>query len=205
LRGHLARACGFQQAIDAGEVANAAAIASREGLPRARVCQILGLLRLHPDILADIEDDDGAGPVPAEGALRKLALVPREQQIEKYEALVEAEVAAAHATGSTRPSRAHLPRRGFAHLFERARRFQAMLDAGEVRSLDELGRREGLSGDHVSQILCLLHLAPDIVEVVDRPADGPSGVTYRELRRIARLGDPTAQRRAFYGQLAPMD
>ena len=73
LRGHLARARDFARRIETGRVENAADLAGREGLTRARVSQLLRLLKLSPVILADIEDVEGTGPVPTEAELRKLA------------------------------------------------------------------------------------------------------------------------------------
>lgn len=40
----------WRRQIDAGEVENQAAIARREGITRARVTQVMGLLRLAPEI-----------------------------------------------------------------------------------------------------------------------------------------------------------
>lgn len=41
----------WRRQLDVGEVKNQAAIARREGLTRARVTQVMGLLRLAPEIL----------------------------------------------------------------------------------------------------------------------------------------------------------
>ena len=104
--------------------------------------------------------------------------------------------------GTARRNREHLPRRGFSHLLDQARRYQALLDAGDVRSLEEIAQREGVSASRVGQVLGLLQLAPDIVDLVDRPADQEKPITYRALLRIARMPDHADQRRAFYGRLA---
>ena len=45
--------------IDAGEVKNAAELASRHGVTRARISQLMNLLRLAPEILAYIDGLDG--------------------------------------------------------------------------------------------------------------------------------------------------
>ena len=50
----LRKAQGWQQQLKNGEIENQAAIARREGLTRARITQIMGLLRLAPDIRAQI-------------------------------------------------------------------------------------------------------------------------------------------------------
>jgi ParB-like chromosome segregation protein Spo0J len=69
-------------------------------------------------------------------------------------------------------------------LLERAERWQAMLDSREARSRAEIGRREGLSGARVGQVLKLLDLpAPvrDAVRVL-LPGTPPRLVTERLLR-----------------------
>lgn len=91
LRSHLARARRFEEMIRSGEAANAAEVSRMEGLTRARVSQLRGLLRLDPAILDDLEAQDGAGPVPTEGALRKLSMLPLGKQMIRYRQLVKAE------------------------------------------------------------------------------------------------------------------
>ena len=192
--------------IRTGEAANAAEVSRMEGLTRARVSQILGLLRLAPAILHDLEDQEGTGPVPTAGAMRKLSMLPAARQTSQYRTLIEAEEQRGRpkkkANSSARRSREHLPRRGFSHLLEQARRYQALLDGSEVRSLEEIAQREGISASRVGQVLGLLQLAPDIVDLVDRPADQEKPITYRALLRIARMPDHADQRRTFYGRLA---
>ena len=51
----LTRARAWRQLIDTGEVKNAAALARRHGVTRARVSQLMSLLRLAPEILAYID------------------------------------------------------------------------------------------------------------------------------------------------------
>jgi len=46
--------------IGSGEVKNAAQIAKDKGVTRARVCQVMSLLRLAPEILEYIGDLDGS-------------------------------------------------------------------------------------------------------------------------------------------------
>jgi len=50
----LRKAIEWRQQLDAGEVRNQADIAQREGITRARVTQIMGMLRLAPEIQARI-------------------------------------------------------------------------------------------------------------------------------------------------------
>ena len=192
--------------IQTGEAANAAEVSRMEGLTRARVSQILGLLRLAPSILHDLEDEEGTGPVPPEGALRKLSMLAAARQPSRYGKLIEAEEQRGQpkhkVNGTARRNREHLPRRGLSHLLDQARRYQALLDHREVRSLEDIAQREGISASRVGQVLGLLQLAPDIVDLVDRPADQEKPITYRELLRIARMPDHADQRRAFYGRLA---
>lgn len=184
--------------LESGVVLNRAALARREGISRARVTQVLKLLELAPAIRAGIEDEEATGPVPTEAALRKLAAIPRVDQHGVFRDLVEAERFTGATSGRGRSSRSRVQRRGLQHQFERARRFRRMLDEGEVGSLEDLGRREGLTGGRVAQLLNLLHLAPEIIAVVDVPADQvPKGVSERKLRKVARLHDGDEQVWAF--------
>ena len=203
LRGHLARARSFRSMIDRAVVANAAEIAAREELTRARVSQLLRLLDLAPDVLADLEDPEGTGAVPAEAILRKLAGIKSpERQSAEYRRLCAAE-AASRAPRSGTPSKGRPPQRGLQHLFERARRYHALLESGEARSLEDLGRAEGVTGRRISQILRLLQLAPEIIEAVDVPAEElPAGVTERRLREVAKLWGREEQMAAWRRCLA---
>jgi len=190
--------------VRSGEVANAAEISRRKDLTRARVSQLLRLLRLHPAILVDLEDEDRIGPVPTEGALRKLSGLPEGKQMVRYRQLIRVE----ESNGRPRANRnrsirghAHLPRRGFVHLFEQARRYQSMLDRSVVRSIAEIGRQEGISEARVGQVLCLLQLAPDILEWLEESGRESLDITRKELLRVARMRGHAAQRRAFYSRL----
>jgi len=187
LRGHLDRARDFARRIETGRVDNAADLAAREGLTRARVSQLLRLLKLAPAILADLEDVDGTGPVPTESALRKLAGAKTpERQVHEYRRLCGVEAAGRPPQPPVR--RAPPPQRGLQHLFERARRYHALMESGEHRSLHELGRVEGVTGNRIAQVLRLLQLDPEIIALVDVvPEDLPEGVTEKKLRRVAGL------------------
>ena len=185
LRGHLRRARGFCERIDQGRVANAAAVAAEESLTRARVCQLLKLLDLAPEILTDLEDEDGVGPVPSEHKLRQLAGIrPVEDQVERFHELVEAEGASRGKTAKT--CRPPLPRRGFQHLFRRARRYHALLESGEAPSMEAIARAEGISSTRVRQVMMVLRLPPEITEVVDVPESSlPARLTEKDLREIS--------------------
>ncbi len=205
LRETLSKASRYQKLLESGVVLNRAALARREGVSRARVTQVLALLKIDPELRAELEDEDAFGPVPPEKELRKLASIPRVNQNGVWLKLLEAERFKGTATGRGKSSRSRVQRRGLQHQFERARRYQAALEAGEFSSLEELGRNEGLTGGRVAQLLNLLHLAPEIIAVVDVPAaECPAGVSEKKLRAIARLQDQDAQvwayaelRRAF--------
>ena len=186
LRGHLRRARGFRERIDMGLVANAAAVAAEEGLTRARVCQLMKLLDLAPEVLADIEEEDGVGPVPSEHKLRKLAVVrPVEEQVDLYRELVEGEAASQHRGGTPKPP---LPRRGFQHLFRRARRYHSMLESGKAPSMEAIARAEGISSTRVRQVLVLLQLPSEVVERLDVPYQEPqSSLREKDLRQLASL------------------
>ncbi len=178
-----------------GQVKNASAIAEAEGVTRARVCQLLRLLRLAPEVLADLDDVEGTGAVPSEAKLRRLARFEvHEEQLAEYQDLVEAE--------QTPKKVRQLYRRGFQHLFAEGRKLAAILEAGEARSYQDLGRQVGLSGDRVGQLVRLTGLDPSIIEVLDVPAeDLPAGVTKKLLRKLAAEPDVAAQRRMLAGHL----
>jgi len=174
-------------------VKNAAEIATREELTRARVSQLFRLLKLAPKVLADLEDEEGVGPVPREVELRKLAGVKSpERQWAQYQRLCGAEAAGrAPRRGATR---GRPQQKGLQHLFTRARRYHAAMEAGQFESLEALGRAEGVTGARIRQILLLLQLEPEIIAAVDVPAaELPKGVTDRRLRAVAKLRGRKAQ------------
>jgi len=79
----LAQAREFQRRIDAGEVKNAAELARTLHLTRARVSQILSLLRLAPEVLDYIDNlkgDEGQMFLTAK-MLLPLVRLPREEQV----------------------------------------------------------------------------------------------------------------------------
>lgn len=204
LRGHLARAREHRAWIDAEPGRLAADVARRDGLTRARVCQLASLLKLAPAILADLDATDRRGPVPTEDQLRAISRIadPAEQWA-RYAALVPG----GRAARPTAPKRQPPPARSFQQDFERARRYRALWNSGEVVSLAEIGRREGIGGERVGQILNLLHLAPEIIAVLDVPPEGcPAEVGKREMRRIGQMRDHGEQiaefRRLWPGVLA---
>ncbi len=48
----------------------------------------------------------------------------------------------------------------------RGRRWLAMLESGEVKSLTEIAKREGVDNSYVSRMVNLTTLAPDIVAAI---------------------------------------
>ena len=69
-----------------------------------------------------------------------------------------------------------------------AREWQKMLDDGVCKSKAELSRELGVSRARVTQILCLLRLAPELVThlaALGDPLPSPI-ITERQLRSIAR-------------------
>lgn len=75
----LRKAIAWRALLDSGQVANQAEIARREGVTRARVTQVMGLLRLSPAIQQQILTLSGAIGRPAitEPALRPIARLPQ--------------------------------------------------------------------------------------------------------------------------------
>ncbi|MCK4680714.1 hypothetical protein KAT82_06280, partial [bacterium] len=82
----LSKAVEWHALLEAGEVRNQAAIARREGFTRARVTQIMGLLRLAPEIQRRILSmpDMVRQPTISERALRPIAQIedPKQQLAE---------------------------------------------------------------------------------------------------------------------------
>ena len=195
-RAQLEKAREYQLRLDAGEVESRAALARAEGTSRARVTQVMRLLDLAPAIRERIERDRSSGQGLAQTALRRIAMLGNHQdQVEAFEqALGE------QPSSSDRSQPRNAPRpRGFQHLFDRARRYRAMLDADPQLSLKALGDLEGITGTRVGQVLALLHLAPEIVAVLDVPGgEVPAGIRYVEVRKLARVRDRGEQLRRFW-------
>jgi len=88
----LRRALEWRRQLDVGEVESQAAIAGCKGLTRARVTQVLMLLRLAPDIQESILSLPGSPNPPGlpERVLRPIALLedPEEQMAAFEEALI---------------------------------------------------------------------------------------------------------------------
>lgn len=89
----LARARRWRAMIDRGEAKNAAQIASDLGITRARVSQIMALLRLAPeiqDLIDGLNGDEGAYALTERG-LRQIALIEdRDEQRQRFAELVGA-------------------------------------------------------------------------------------------------------------------
>jgi hypothetical protein len=204
VRHQLTRARRWQTWLDAAPERTRADVARREGLSRARVSQVLKLLELDPSILADLDRPDRTGPVPSELVLRRTAALPsKAAQRRRYAAVcVPSAPVSGGAFRRDDPGARPVPRNeAFAHALERARRYQAWLDDGTHASLASIGRAEGISGSRVGQLLSLLHLAPEIVAVLEGPREGlPKGLTRKVVREIARLRRHDAQRAAFGGR-----
>jgi hypothetical protein len=189
---HLDRAARYQAWLDEHPNRSAAELAKQEGLSRARVSQTLSLGRLPPEVVADLRRSDRTGAVPREKDLWVLArMANRWNAVERYRKLVAQD-----------PEVAPVPRgpkqRGFQHQLERARRYQAMLDAGEHETVASIGRAEGLSYQRVGQLLQLLQLAPDLVAALDVPPDRlPGTLSSRAVRELSMLRDHAEQRRRF--------
>ena len=70
--------------------ANTALLAEQEGFSVERLRQILQLLRLAPEILADLEDPKNNGPMPREAELRGLTYLDGPaKQVEEYRRMVD--------------------------------------------------------------------------------------------------------------------
>ena len=77
--------------IDAGEVSNAAELARRYGVTRARISQLMSLLRLAPEILKYIDGLDGTegGLYLTARRLRDIAVLDdHDEQLDRFRDLV---------------------------------------------------------------------------------------------------------------------
>jgi hypothetical protein len=96
----LRKAVEWQALLESGEAANQAAIARREGITRARVTQVMGLLRLAPEIQQHILSlpDMVRRPAITERALRPIAQIPQTRdQLHAFQQLLTSSGAAAPA------------------------------------------------------------------------------------------------------------
>lgn len=106
------------------------------------------------------------------------------------------ELEAGDATQSVPAGR--IPR--VARLMALAIRYEALLRTGAVANHAELARRGRVTRARVTQVLNLLHLAPDLQErllFLPPATSGRDGLLLRELQAISRLPDWKNQRSAF--------
>jgi hypothetical protein len=83
-------------------------------------------------------------------------------------------------------------------------RFDQLIQSGEVRDQSELARLAHVTQPRMTQIMNLLHLAPDIQEAIlflPRTTTGRDPVTERDLRVIVSVVDWGKQRRMWRGRL----
>jgi len=80
-------------------------------------------------------------------------------------------------------------------------RFDQLLRDGQVADQSELARLAHVTQPRMTQIMNLLHLAPDIQEEIlhlQPVVEGHDPITERDLRPIARLRDWREQRKMWY-------
>ncbi len=88
----LRKAIEWQALLESGEASNQAAIARREGITRARVTQVMGMLRLAPEIQEHVLSlpDMVRRPAISERALRPIAQMERaSDQKARFQQLVQ--------------------------------------------------------------------------------------------------------------------
>lgn len=198
LRERLTQAAGWKAWLDGGSGRSQADLARRERVSRARVCQVIRLVDLDPEIMRDL--DVPGSPVPTERTLFALASLKEPgAQVARYREMV----VEALSENAQRCAGAPIPKpriRGdVRHLLERARRYQALLDSGACRSLIAIAEQEGLTPTRVGQVLLLLHLHPEILALLDQPGERAPLIRYHDLLRVARIRDQRKQVQAFYG------
>ena len=160
--------------------------ARREHVTRARICQLLRLMKLAPEIWRDIEQPGRTGAVLGEKELRMLAGCGTKEQVRRYRALLGLDQPKA-GEGAVADVRKQARHRGLAQHLAHARELQALVESGRFSSVRALARHAGLSGTRVSQLLGLLDLHDDIIAAIDVPQEEAPKVTEKELRGIARM------------------
>ncbi len=97
---------------------------------------------------------------------------------------------------TTKPSEpGRIPR--ISRLMALAIRFENLIQRGEVRDLAELARRGHVSRARITQIMNLLHLAPEIQEDIlflPRIMKGSDRITERQMRNVTEITDWGIQR-----------
>lgn len=96
------------------------------------------------------------------------------------------------------PTPGNLPR--ITRLMALAIRFDGLIRDGEVRDLAEIARLGHITRARVTQIMNLLHLAPDIQAAIlslPRTESGRDAITERDLRPISAIVDWRKQRRVW--------
>ena len=96
------------------------------------------------------------------------------------------------------PLPGNLPR--VTRLMALAIRFDQLIRDGEVRDLADIARLGHVTRARVTQIMNLLHLAPDVQEAIlalPRVEQGRDPITERDLRPIAAIVDWRKQRRVW--------
>ena len=173
---------------------NISALAAKVWLPKARVIHLLRLSQLAPEILEDVCDLTRTSPIPSGHQLREISRIKaHDLQRQRYAQFLQGQVPLQFDT-SVKPAHP----KGFQSLFERAHRYQALLQSGNYASLTAIGRAERLDSAYIGQILALLQLAPDIIARLDVPAEQSiAGLTHKDLRKVARIRDVEDQRRVF--------
>jgi hypothetical protein len=87
----LRKAIEWRRQLDAGEVRSQADIARREGITRARVTQIMGMLQFAPEIQEQIlyMPDAGRRPLITERTLRPIVTIPdHHDQLREFQKLL---------------------------------------------------------------------------------------------------------------------
>jgi hypothetical protein len=104
---------------------------------------------------------------------------------------------------SPAPTPGNLPR--VTRLMALAIRFDQLIRDGEVHDLADIARLGHVTRARVTQIMNLLHLAPDIQEAIlalPRVEEGRDPITERNLRPIAAIVDWQKQRRMWQDIIA---
>ena len=109
------------------------------------------------------------------------------------------EVELIQATGAAHHATAHLDR-ALIRALVNAHRWRAMIESGECKSIEDVGRRECVNATHVGRLLPLAFMAPDITDTMLEGGQSAS-FALENVRSMDIPMDWEGQRRALRGDL----
>lgn len=103
------------------------------------------------------------------------------------------EVELVQAAGLSYSAAAH-PDRALIRAIINAHRWRSMIESGECKSIEDVGRKEGINATHVGRLLPLGFLAPDVTNAI-LEGQQSAGFALEDVRLMDILMDWEDQRR----------